>query len=307
MASQSIMNISLWLDFFQHFFWRPLLYRLPRKLAFKLAGAVNLKLALRFQREEVSAYHQHLQVFYSVDKITAWHWCCWNFRMLGREALDAYFLQRVNQAADLDWVSLDEQCRTSFSALKTVDNGAIIIMAHYGRPILLSSYLGLHGCPVGMLSQPVDESNPHLNSAMRSFLQFKMRETVRLAGGRWLTLNDSPLALARAIKAGQRMIIMLDLSEPDPTRQITVPFGHGQLLLPPGIVRLAKQTNAKLFYACAEDHGCRSVCRVTALSDSPDEAFAQAVSIFENDCQAMPWEWWQWSNLPSLWSADNRP
>jgi hypothetical protein len=292
------------LDFFNSRIGGPLLSFLPKRWAFKLAGELGLRQALHFQRNTLEAYARYLQVFYSVDAVTAKYWSGWHFRMLAREALDAFFLRRVARAEDLNWVSLESSCAEDFAALKATTDGAIIIMAHYGRPILLSSYLGLNGCKVGMLSQPIDASNSHLNPALRHFLQFKMRETVRLAGGLWFTTNDSYLSLARAIKAGERLIIMLDLPESDAARQVRVPFGRGNLLLPPGIVRLAKQTGAKLFYGCAEDCGTRAVCRITALPDIPAEAMIQAAAILDDNCRQKPWQWWQWHMLPLLWQDE---
>jgi KDO2-lipid IV(A) lauroyltransferase len=200
-----------------------------------------------------------------------------------------------------DVVRLTSLCAPELLADKS-PSGKIIIMAHQGRPIMLSSALGLSGLKVGMLSQVIDERNPHLDATTRRFLNLKMDRTVRIAGGRWVTTADHLRVLYDAVKQGETIIIMMDLVEPDPGRQVPLPFHGGHLKLPPGIIRIAQRAGAKLYFGRALDQGSKTECSVVPLPADPLQAMLKAAQLLETDTQKAPWQWWQWNDLHLLWN-----
>lgn len=279
----------------------PTISLLPKKMAYFLAARLGLWMYLYFEKEWVQSYRKGLQEFYGADEATTKTWTINHFRMMAREELDAYFLKNVKTLSDLDWVKFNPDYQADLDVFKHDSNGKIIIMTHLGRPILLSSFLGLSGSKIGMLSQAIDESNPHLDSPTRHYLNFKMKLTVSLAGGRWVTTNQSPSIMYRALKQGENIIIMMDLVEGDSNRQHSVAFGNGCLKLPPGIIRLANKSGASLYYADSHDMGRQTLCRLKCLSNHPSKAMAEAGNELLKTVNTSPWLWWQWNILHLIW------
>jgi KDO2-lipid IV(A) lauroyltransferase len=222
-----------------------------------------------------------------------------NFRMLAREVLDVFYLSR-RSASDLGKVFFP----SGFEVLERAGQerrGTIIAMAHYGRPIMLSTALGLAGFRVGMLSQAVDERNPDLDAVEQSYLQFKMRHTVAQAGGPWITTRDNLRSLYEALAQGEILIIMLDVAEPDPAKCFEAPFLGGTLAVPNGILRIAQKTGARLVYGVARDRDRAVAAELRPLPEAPDAALTAAIRHLEGDVLAAPWQWWQWYHLKHVW------
>ncbi len=277
----------------------PLLSRLPRAVAYPLATAAGRLFFRKNEPDWQAAYAKGLQsAFPTATRQELHHWTQSHFGMLAREALDVFYLPHMRRDNLSRFVSLSApELLADTSAA-----GKIIVMAHQGRPIMLSSALGLSGLKVGMLSQVIDERNPHLDPTTRQFLNLKMSHTVRIAGGRWVTTADHLRVLYDAIKQGETIIIMMDLVEPDASRQVALPFHGGTLRLPPGILRIAQRGGAKLYFGRATDHGTRAHCSVVPLSQDPHQAMLEAVKLLEADTRQQPWQWWQWNDFHLLWT-----
>ena len=278
----------------------PGLQLLPEKVGYWGSGKVMRRYVWQYERNWVLNYQYGLKMAFPNAKNTS-QWTKTHFGLMGREALDAYKISKVYGKSNFLQAELDV-CDLEKS---NPSKGKLIIMAHLGRPIILSSKLGLSGYKVGMLSQVIDERNPHLDSVTRNFLQFKMFHTVRLAGGRWVTTADNLRLLYKALESGETIIMMMDLVEPNTHRQIKVPFLNGQLKLPPGIVRIAEKASPEIYYGEAKDNDNYVLCRLLRLSDNPVEALTQAVKELEKCVVEQPWQWWQWNNLPLLWEKNN--
>ena len=219
-----------------------------------------------------------------------------HFHMLAREVLDAFCLPH-RAARDLGQILFP----SGLDALRGAGQGTIIAMGHYGRPIMLSTALGLSGYRIGMLSQAVDERNAALDAVEQSYLQFKMRHTVAQAGGRWITTQDNLRSLYEALAQGEIMIIMLDVAEPDPARRFEAPFLGGTLAVPSGILRLAAKTGARLVYGVAKDRGRAVAAELRPLPQAPEAALTAAIGELEKDVREAPWQWWQWHQFGQVW------
>lgn len=277
----------------------PMIARLPRRLAFYLTTKLGRRYFWHFEQDWIKAYRAGLQqAFPQATHEQVENWVYQHFGMMAREELDVFYLTRMRIN------TLDQMLSLSAAALLEHRQlgGKIIIMAHAGRPIMLSSALGLSGLSIGMLSQVIDERNPHLDAPTRAYLQYKMHHTVHLAGGRWVTTADHLRVMYDALKQGETLIIMMDLVEANPDRQIKLNFLGGQLKLPPGIIRMAQSTGAKLYYGRALDQNNMAQCSIVALPDDPILAMQTAADLLEADVKQAPWQWWQWNNLPLLWN-----
>lgn len=277
----------------------PLIARLPRRWAFYIATKIGRRFFWTFEPEWIEGYRNGLkQAFPEVDPSLIETWIYEHFGMMAREELDVFYLTRMhtNNLPQMLTLSADSLLQKSQES-----SGKIIIMAHAGRPIMLSSALGLSGLSIGMLSQVIDERNPHLDPPTRHYLQYKMHHTVRIAGGRWVTTADHLRVLYNALKQGETLIVMMDLVEADPARQVRLDFLGGQLKLPPGILRMAERSGAQLYYGRALDQQSMAVCSITPLPKDPFQAMQAAVNLLAEDIHKAPWQWWQWNNLPLLW------
>lgn len=223
------------------------------------------------------------------------------FRMMSRELLDIFCLLRLGPGhlglgRPLELVGLEH-----LQEAEAGGRGVIIVMSHYGRPVMLSTALGLAGFTIGFLSQAVDERNTVLTSVDRRYLRFKCDRTVAQAGGRWITTMDDLRVLYKALREGETIIIMQDVCEPDLARRITVPFLGGILGIPPGILRLATNTGARLVYGSAHDQHSGVRAEIRPLPICPQAAVMAAVGELEKDVRNAPWQWWQWAAFDSLW------
>lgn len=226
------------------------------------------------------------------------------YAMAAREILDVFFLPTL-RPRDLGGCLRPQ----GFEWLPPAGDGrgTIIAMGHYGRPIMLSTALGLSGRRIGMLSQAVDARNPDLNAVMQAYLQFKMTRTAAAAGGRWLTTLDPPRQLYAALEQGETLIIMLDVVQERAKKRFPAPFLGGELAVPMGILRLLQQTGARLLYGAASDDGRSVETVLRRLPDAPDAAMTAAIGELERDVVKSPWQWWQWGQLEALWQPGPSP
>lgn len=277
----------------------PLISRLPKNLSYPLTTRLGRRYFWRHERDWVHAYRVGLASGFpdaSGEQLDQWTRA--HFGMLARETLDVYTLPNLTRQMAFPWGELDATELLNDRS----GRGKIIVMAHMGRPILLSTALGLAGMKIGMLSQAVDDRNPNLDAPTRAFLQQKMSQVVRLSGGRWVTTVDNLRVIYDALQQGESIIIMMDLVEPDVGRRISFSFLRGQLHLPPGIVRIARHVGALLYYGRAVDCGLDARCSVVPLPQDPFLALTTATQLLEADVTHAPWQWWQWNNFPLMWS-----
>lgn len=277
----------------------PLISRLPKGVSYPLTTRLGRRYFWQHERDWVHAYRVGLALgFPDASGAQLDQWTRAHFGMLARETLDVYALPKLTRQAVFPWGVLDAVELLNDRS----DQGKIIVMAHMGRPILLSTALGMAGLKIGMLSQVVDERNPNLDEPTRRFLLHKMNHVVRLSGGRWVTTADNLRVMYDALQQGESIIIMLDLVEPDVRRRMSFPFLGGQLHLPPGIVRIAQRVGARLYYGRAMDRGFGASCSVMPLPLEPNLALKTATEFLEADVKEAPWQWWQWNNFQLMWS-----
>ena len=191
------------------------------------------------------------------------------------------------------------------TAAKYQNKGLIVIVNHYGRVNLVLLALALAGERLGMLTGTIDERNPQLDPVERRYLRRKVHTLRRYIGGRWVCLADDLRPLYRDLYAGGTLAFALDVYNPAMSVQrVAYPFLGGQLLLSPGIARIAARTKALMLYGVARESASASwqvEVDLTLLPASPEQGLAAAVRALERDVCAAPWAWWQWGVFNQLW------
>ncbi|BBP44308.1 hypothetical protein [Thiosulfativibrio zosterae] len=282
----------------------PALKFLPKNWAYPIASYIGYKLFFIFEKEWVNQYREGIQNFYAVDFKTAVNWTKLHFQMLAREEMDSFFYPKIKVLDDFKHISYDANFENDLKEFKEDPNGKIIIMSHFGRPLSSIGYLGLHTNNVGMLSQAVDQTNPHLDPTTRTYLNYKMQNVARISGGQWFKTNQNPILMYKALKNKESIVIMFDIPEGDISRQIRPRFEKGFLKVAPGIVRLARKTHANLYYAENIDNGNSTICRVIKLSNEPETALSEAAEQLSKTLRDKPWLWWQWNIINILWEKE---
>lgn len=191
----------------------------------------------------------------------------------------------------------------AISHLKNQGRGVIIVMSHYGRPLLFSCALALAGVRHGMLTQTLDSEHAQLDSEEFNFRSKRMRNLLSVAGDDWFTLHSSMRPLYEALQNGKWVIIMCDLFEANPKSRMEVPFLGGRYLAANGIVRLAKKTGALLVYGVGKEQGRNVQAELRPLPEDPEDAMAAAFLELEKDVLEHPWQWWHWHTLEHAWVA----
>lgn len=293
----SLLMLRKWLIY--RVVW-PLVARLPYRLGYKVAK----KLDNRFRKqpqylEQVKAgmrafsdaAHCHLDPDQAIEPYLDMH---------ARERLDTYRLSHLKASDFQKQVALTGEEAVG-QALRE-KKGAILIMAHYGRPVMLCSALAHRGFKIGMLTGSVKE-NPNLDPVDLWFHYFGMENTLLHSKGSWFTTAEPLRGLYRALEEGQIIIIMMDLPAQD--NGVKVPFLDGELNLPPGIIRIAQKTQAGLLFGSAResDHG-KVNAKLYRLDDEPEIALQQAAAHLEQEVRSAPSQWWQWNHWPAIFKKD---
>jgi len=281
-----------------------LLSFLPRFLAYQAVKIIGLYDSLVHTKKR-SLYLQGIaKAFPALSSSELDH--CWKMhcKMMAREQLDVFFLPKIS-SSNCERI-FNFKCSSVLQEAQKDSQGVILAMGHYGRPIMLSTCLGLSGFKIGMLTQTIDERNSHLDSVERAYLAEKMENTIGASGGRWLMIGDSRRALYKALMDGETIIMMFDLYEPNSANRLAAPFLNGELAIPYGIERIASKAGARIVYGVARDKGPGVEVELCRLPDDPQDALLAAVKELEKDVTTAPWQWWQWLILGRVWTSPRR-
>ncbi|GAB6067980.1 hypothetical protein JCM13664_12990 [Methylothermus subterraneus] len=277
--------------------WYPTLARLPLPLGYALAAVSGIWEMLMDQGGRYAVSNGLRYLLPGLSPLRRAEILARHFVMKSLERLDAFVLMAdARRAACLVQVSELEILRQARAAGK----GVILVMAHFGRVNLHALGLALAGERLGMLTMAID-ANPELDPIERDYLRAKAAALHRHLGGSWIRLGDNLRELHRELARGEVVIILLDAYVPGwEKRAIRSLFLGGRLVLPSGILRLAKRTGARLIYASALQEGFRVRGYLELLPHEPEAAFQAAVHCLERDVQKYPWLWWQWNLGPQI-------
>ena len=288
------MPAGRWRKVFLLRFFYPALARLPRKLAYALAGLAG-SLDGRFDRDLRIAVGNGLRRVWpdlpqqALDARLREHG-----RMRSCEILDAFRL------ADLKKGELQEIVRieglAELLAAQAEGKGVLLLMAHYSRLIMLLAALGEQGVKIGMLTIRIDENNPELLPVERAYLARKVAALRARIGGGWVALGDSLRPLYAGLRRGEVWVVLFDAYTPGVDGWRTFGFMDGNVTFPQGVERMLASTGARAVYASVREEGGTSLAgRLCALPHDPVQAFRHAVGELERDVRQRPAQWWQWN------------
>lgn len=225
--------------------------------------------------------------------------------MLARETLDVFRMStwagaELEAMIEVDGVELLEQARAR-------GQGVILLLAHYGRLLLLMLALAHRGHPMGMVTMRIDRDNPDLDLALRKYFERKIQSVLTHIGGPWLMVGDSMRPLYDGLRRGGVWVVLMDAYIPGTPNMGEFPFLGGTLCIPRGVQRIAERCGARLVYGVTREDRKPIRAELRDLGADPAQALARAVAELEHDVRAAPSQWWQWNILEYIWRSKQLP
>ena len=222
-------------------------------------------------------------------------------RMLARERLDVYWLNRLNAKNCSKFIELDglENLESAIADTRPV----ILYSAHFSRLIMPSMALGVSGIQTSCLT--ADISNPEIPPEERRYLARKLNDMGRLMGGDVIQKSDSLRRLYKVLKAKGILIVILDAPPAvgDSTERFALLGGEARLST--GVIKLAKRMDAILvpYFAVEEKDGLKGYFLepFSIQGESDERALARVFEPIEQFIRERPDQWWMWSALPAIW------
>ena len=225
------------------------------------------------------------------------------FEMMARECCDIYCLHHQGPRYLRDVVRFENL--HDFEAVYKKPGGKLLLLFHFDRLTLISSALGQAGFSHGIITQPIDETNPDLSDHDRRFLAMKVRLQQTMAGGGWFVAGRDTRGIVQALQQGKTLILLSDVRPgPESRRVVKLPFLGQTLTIPDGAMRLAELTGATMVAGLCKSEGRRAKVSFLSLQGPPQTALGQAVQWLEGAILEAPHRWWQWNIFDYLVSHE---
>jgi lauroyl/myristoyl acyltransferase len=225
------------------------------------------------------------------------------FEMMARECCDIYCLNHQGPRYLQDTVRFDNL--HDFEAVYKKPGGKLLLLFHFDRLTLISSALGQAGFSHGIITQPIDETNPDLSPHDRRFLAMKVKLQQTMAGGGWFVAGRDTRGIVQALQNGETLILLPDVRPGSLTQRVVkLPFLGQTLTIPDGAVRLADITGATMIAGLCKSEGRQARVSFLPLQGSSQAALGQAVQWLESAILEAPHRWWQWNIFDYLVSHE---
>ena len=281
----------------------PALSCLPQRLAYQGAD----QLAHYFQAKQAQQSNairiQMQQVFPEATRLQLDGWLQDYFRMVEREALDTWFLERA-VAGELVALRGFEQV----AALRAAGRRVLLTGGHVGRFWLAGPAMRSVGYRVGTITRDGGAENVHhLHPAEYRYRLFKLKKLSAALGGPFLVEGGDLRPLYRELDHSLITLIFDVPYAESPSTGVTVPFFTGSIKIPAGIFKIAKKTRAAVVPFYIRDLTGEKVIAEFSEPLEPnnyneEEFMSLLVSELEMRIRAQPGSWWLWEALPLLWS-----
>ena len=226
-----------------------------------------------------------------------------NLNMMAHEMMDIFYLDSSSGKNCFDLVSIDGL--EHLSQAKEHGCGVLLVTSHYGRPVMLSCRVGLAGEAHVVVTQNINDKNLSLCPQDADYLRFKVASQLRFTKGPWVARGTNTRDIYRALAAGQTVLILFDVFEPNKQKTKEYDFLGGKLTIPTGIERLAEKSGARMVYAGTRCEGMRMRIDLRPLPDDPCAGIRGAVGELEQDVLNAPAQWWQWFGLSQIWQRNS--
>lgn len=284
----------------------PLLSKLPWRLSYRLAGLQSFYFRRQHLQQKELIATQMCCVFPDATDLQVESWLNDYFRMVEQEALDTWFLDSKN-IPDLVQLKGFEKVEE----LRRDGQRVLLTGGHFSRFWMAGPAMRLRGQRVGTITRDGGDTNDYgLHPAEYKYRLYKLKKLKEILGGPFLIEGKDLRPLYRQLDDS---LITLIFDVPYIEKQpggVTVPFLKGNINVPAGIFRIAKNTKAVVVPFYMHDLGAGEV--IAEFSDviDPnkynDEGFMSLlVGELEMHIKAKPGHWWLWEALPLLRSNKN--
>lgn len=278
----------------------PLLARLPRRVAYLIAGRLGRWTARIHPLRDLVAQGM-VRVFPDLaqDPARLADYVVRYYQFQSRDILDCFVMPKLTPS-NLDGflrVNNIEVLNQACSAGK----GVILAIGHFGRYFMLGPALQFLGHGFGLLTTELSDDNPHYDPVELWYVRTKLQHGHDFCRGTWVTMDGDHRRIYRALQAGETMLIAFDGLETNSKGRLNFPFLGGTLSLPEGMLRIMMRTGAKMVFASTVERDLGLEMTLYSLPDEPQAAVAAAVQLLEKDILRYPWLWLQWVALGALW------
>ncbi len=286
-----------------HRLWHPLLSRLPRRAANRLATLGGMLPNSAWRKERARAERAMREALPELDEAAR------HRALASLPCLHAREIQDVYRLPNLDATNIDELIQLHgvqrFRAARASGRPVILYSAHFSRLILPAIALALRE-RVAIHSLVADIDDDALDPWERAYLEMKLRRMGRLLGGKVIRRGRDTRALFRVLRDGGPLVIIVDAPAAPGDRPLSIPFLAGQGHFSIGVLKLARRYNALLlpYFAVERVDGLHGeVCTSVEIGDLDDSTALRAIMApVEAMIRAHPEQWWMWPHLDAIWA-----
>ena len=229
---------------------------------------------------------------------------------LDRAAAD-HRLTRLVDRADV-FLSALRQTRTLqrdivVTGLPPVEQGAMILFAHYGNGWWTLPVLAAQGKPVSLVSAPFPKLIGWRQWLWWPYLRLRWREMNRLGGTPLITMRGASNLMRERLAAGGRGLAAIDIPPALAKRTAPVPFFGRTAHMARRAIELANETGAALYVFFGEVDRDSLQQRVSfepiSLAAGVDAAYADYAARLERHIRARPGLWHAWGDVALYFEA----
>ncbi|MBI2821204.1 MAG: hypothetical protein HYX74_03170 [Acidobacteria bacterium] len=288
------------LKYLDYQFLLPLVARFPYPVAYRLAEWRGDALYLSRKQSRRHAIENILKAFPSLAEGEAREIARSHYRTLSVDEMESFWFDRTSEFFDR-YVSVDglENLRRAAHP-----GGALLLLGHWGSACTLFVALGRRGVSFHIVGRPLERATDCLHPAHLRYGKKRVADIEKAVGHPFLyTGRGNFERMQDLLHAGQIIMIMFDVT-PNILRHVRpVRFFDRTAYFADGVVRLQRQTGARLFRGSIRRQRHPPYQRIqirevdVASSTGDDELLQQLVGMLEEEIREDPSRWTLWDSL----------
>jgi len=186
------------------------------------------------------------------------------------------------------------------TGLPPVEQGAMILFAHYGNGWWTLPVFARQGKPVSLISAPFPKLTAWRDKLWWPYLRLRWREMNRLGGTPLITMRGASELMRANLAQGGRGLAAIDIPPALAKRCSPVPFFGRTAYMPRRAIELAHATGAGLwmFFGEIDRDTLQQRIRIEPidLNEGVDAAFARYAAMLETAIRNRPGLWHAWGD-----------